>query len=48
VALLEDQITSVNEVFHLQNAGELAEAEKVYLPQPEPVRLAEEYSLREG
>jgi phosphoenolpyruvate phosphomutase len=48
VASLEDQITSVSEIFHLQNAGELAEAEKIYLPQPEPVQLSEELSYKEG
>jgi phosphoenolpyruvate phosphomutase len=47
VASLEDKITSVSEIFKLQNAGELAKAEKIYLPQPEPVQLSEEFFYRD-
>jgi phosphoenolpyruvate phosphomutase len=47
VASFEDKITSVSEIFKLQNAGELAKAEKIYLPQPEPVQLSEEFFYRD-
>jgi phosphoenolpyruvate phosphomutase len=47
VASLEDKITSVSEIFKLQNAGELAKAEKIYLPQPEPVQVSEEFFYRD-
>jgi phosphoenolpyruvate phosphomutase len=43
VSRLEEQITSVSEIFQLQNSAELADAEKLYLPQFEPMEIPEEY-----